>query len=135
MTHKIPVHPSGAPTPAGPYTPAIIAGDFVFVSGQLPKRPGTSEVVTGDITVQTRVVMENIQAILAAADCTMADVVKVNVHLSDLKNFAAYNAVYGDYFPLPYPARTTVQSVLPGGVGLEIDLIAYRPQQKGDNRS
>jgi 2-iminobutanoate/2-iminopropanoate deaminase len=135
MSHKIPVHPKGAPTPAGPYTPAIIAGDFVFTSGQVPKRPGTSEVVTGDITVQSRVVMENVQAILAAADCTMADVVKVSVHLSDLKNLAAFNTVYGEYFPLPYPARTTVQSALPGGVGLEIDLIAYRPQQKGDNRS
>jgi 2-iminobutanoate/2-iminopropanoate deaminase len=126
---KIPVHPAGAPTPGGPYTPALIAGDFVFVSGQVPKRPGTSEVVAGEITVQTRVVLENIQAILAAAGCTMADVVKVTGYLADLKDFAAYNDVYGEYFPIPYPTRTTVQAVLAAGVGVEIDLIAYRPQQ------
>lgn len=128
MAGKIPVHPAGAPTPGGPYTPALIVGDFVFVSGQVPKRPGTSEVVAGDITVQTRVVLENIQAILAAAGCTMADVVKVTGYLADLKDFAAYNAVYGEYFPTPYPTRTTVQAGLSAGVSVEIDLIAYKPK-------
>lgn len=128
MASKIPVHPAGAPIPAGPYTPAIIAGGFVFVSGQTPKKPGTSETVQGDIRVQTRQVLENIKAILGAAGSTMADVVKVTVHLADLKDFAAYNEVYGEYFPEPYPARTTVQSVLPGGVGVEIDVIALRPE-------
>lgn len=126
MSQKTPVHPAGAPIPAGPYTPAIIAGDFVFVSGQTPKRPGTGERVEGDIAVQTTVVLENIQAILAAAGCTLADVVKVSAHLADMKDFAAYNQVYGQFFPEPYPARTTVQSVLPGGAGLEIEVIAYR---------
>lgn len=127
MARKIPVHPAGAPIPGGPYTPAIIAGDFVFVSGQVPKRPGTSELVQGDIAVQTRVVLENVRSILEAAGCTMADVVKVTCHLTDLKDFAAFNAVYGTFFPEPYPARTTVQSVLNPGVGVEIDVIALRP--------
>lgn len=129
MSSKIPVHPAGAPIPAGPYTPAIIAGDFVFVSGQGPLKPGTREIVQGDVQVQTRQVLENITSILAAAGCTMADVVKVAAHLADMKDFAAYNEVYGEYFPKPYPARTTVQSVLPGPFSVEIDVIAMRPGQ------
>lgn len=127
MSQKIPVHPAGAPTPAGPYSPAIIAGDFVYVSGQTPKKPGTSEAVQGDVTVQTRQVLENMKSILAAAGCSMADVVKVNVHLADMADFAVFNGIYGEYFPAPYPARTTVQSVLPGSYAVEIDLVALRP--------
>jgi 2-iminobutanoate/2-iminopropanoate deaminase len=130
MSRKRPIHPAGAPIPAGPYTPAVVAGGFVFVSGQTPKKPGTSEQVTGDITVQTRQVMENIKSILAAAGCTMDDVVKVTVHLADLGDFAAFNQAYGAYFAEPYPARTTVQSVLNTGVGIEIDVIALRPEEE-----
>lgn len=126
MSRKIPVHPAGAPTPAGPYTPAIIAGDFVFVSGQGPLKPGTREIVQGDVRVQTRQVLENIKSILEAAGCTMADVVKVTAHLADMKDFQAYNEVYGEYFPQPFPARTTVQSVLPGPFSVEIDVTAFR---------
>lgn len=130
MARKIPVHPPSAPVPAGPYTPAIIAGDFVFVSGQTPERPGTDELVQGDIRVQTRQVLENIRNILAAAGCTLADVVKVTAHLADIADFAGYNEVYREFFPAPYPARTTVQSVLPGGAGVEIEVIALRPDGK-----
>ncbi|HYF80434.1 MAG TPA: Rid family detoxifying hydrolase [Symbiobacteriaceae bacterium] len=127
MSAKIPVHPAGAPIPAGPYTPAIIAGDFVYVSGQGPLKPGSREVVPGGIAEHTTQVLENIKTILAAAGCTMADVVKVQAHLKDMKDFAAYNEVYGRYFPQPYPARTTVQSVLPGADYLvEIDVVALR---------
>lgn len=128
MERKIPVHPAGAPLPAGPYTPAIIAGGFVYVSGQSPMKPGTREVVPGGIREQTRQVLENIRAILAAAGCTMADVVKVQAHLADIADFAAYNEVYAEYFPQPYPARTTVQSVLPGPFSVEIDVVALLPQ-------
>jgi 2-iminobutanoate/2-iminopropanoate deaminase len=130
MSRKIPVHPAGAPTPAGPYNPAIIAGDFVYVSGQGPLKPGSRDIVPGGIQEQTRQVLENITAILAAAGCTMADVVKVNAHLADIKDFAAYNEIYAGYFPQPYPARTTVQSVLPGPFTVEIDVIALRPLQE-----
>jgi 2-iminobutanoate/2-iminopropanoate deaminase len=129
MSHKYPIHPPGAPTPAGPYTPAIVAGGFVFVSGQVPKKPGTSELVVGDITVQTGQVLENIRAILSAAGAAMDDVVKVTVHLADLGNFAAFNQIYGTFFTEPFPARTTVQSVLNTGVGVEIDVIALRPEE------
>jgi len=121
---KIAVNPPGAPVPAGPYSPAIVAGGFVFVSGQSPKVPGTSGIVQGDIRVQTRTVLENIRSILAAVGCTMADVVKVNTHLTDMEDFAAYNEEYKAHFPEPYPARTTVQSVLPGAFAIEIDVIA-----------
>lgn len=126
MSGKIPVHPAAAPLPAGPYTPAIIAGDFVFVSGQGQLKPGTREITQGDIGVQTRQVLENIRGILEAAGCTMADVVKVNAHLADMANFQAFNQVYREYFPEPFPARTTVQSGLPGPFGVEIDVICYR---------
>jgi 2-iminobutanoate/2-iminopropanoate deaminase len=128
MTRKIPVHPAGAPIPAGPYTPAIIAGDLVFVSGQGPIKPGSREVVVGGIQEHTRQVLENIRTILAAAGCTMADVVKVQAHLADIQEFAAYNEIYREYFPEPYPARTTVQSGLPGPYRVEIDVVALRPQ-------
>ena len=130
MARKVPVHPAGAPLPAGPYTPAIIAGDFVFVSGQSPMLPGTSEICQGGIREQTRQVLENIRTILAAAGCTMADVAKVGAHLANMADFAAYNEVYREYFPEPFPARTTVQSVLPGPFLVEIDVVALRPEQQ-----
>lgn len=116
-----------APTPAGPYTPGIIANGFLFTSGQVPKDPVTNQVVEGDITVQTRRVMENLKMVLEAAGCTFADVVKATVHLTDLKEFAAFNAAYGEYLVEPYPVRTTVQSLLNPGYKVEIDLIAVVP--------
>ncbi|HYG58366.1 MAG TPA: Rid family detoxifying hydrolase [Symbiobacteriaceae bacterium] len=128
MAPKTPVHPPAAPVPAGPYSPAIIAGDFVFVSGQSPKKPGSKEYIEGDVKVQTRQTLENIRNILAAAGCTMDDVVKVNAHLADMNDFAAYNEVYTEFFAQPYPARTTVQSGLPGPFSVEIDVIAMRKQ-------
>jgi len=127
MARKIPVHPADAPVPAGPYTPAIIAGDFVFVSGQGPKKPGSAEYVQGDAVVQTRQVLTNIKTILAAAGCTMDDVVKVHGHLHDMGDFQRYNSVFPEFFTEPYPARTTVQSGLPGPFLVEIDVIALRP--------
>lgn len=130
MARKIPVQTPGAPIPAGPYSPAIIAGDFVFVSGQGPLKPGTREIVEGDIRVQTRQVFTNIRSILEAAGCSLDDVVKVNAHLANMADFAAYNEVYREHFTEPYPARTTVQSVLPGPFTVEIDVIALRPTRE-----
>lgn len=126
-TQKIAIHPASAPTPAGPYSPALIANGFLFISGQVPKRPDTNEVVEGDIGVQTHQVMQNLQGILAAGGCTFADVVKATVHLTDLKDFAAFNKVYGEYLTPPFPTRTTVQSILNPGYKVEIDLIAALP--------
>lgn len=124
--NKIPIHPESAPIPAGPYTPALITGNFVFVSGQTPEKPGTDELVEGDIKVQTKQVMENIKGILEAAGCSMDDIVKVTCHLADINDFNGYNEVYGQYFTKPYPTRTTVQSVIPGNSLIEIDVIAIK---------
>ena len=124
------VCPANAPVPAGPYSHAVMAGDFIFLSGQTPEKPGTDETVKGDIKIQTRQVMENIKSILAEVGCTMNDVVKVNAYLSDIKDFAGYNEAYREYFEKPYPARTTVQSTVPGGSLLEIDVIALCPRKR-----
>jgi 2-iminobutanoate/2-iminopropanoate deaminase len=113
------------PAPKGPYSPAIRANGFVFVSGQGPVDPKTGEVFRGDINQQTRMVLENIRAILDAAGCSMAKVVKSNVYLADIGDFAAMNEVYAGFFPSDPPARTTIQAAkLPLGIGVEIDVIA-----------
>ncbi|SCY90916.1 Rid family detoxifying hydrolase [Alkaliphilus peptidifermentans] len=122
--NKKPVYPDSAPLPAGPYTHAIIAGGFVFVSGQTPEKPGTDEIVDGGIKEHTRQVMENIKSILASANCTMDDIVKVDAHLADMKDFSGFNEIYGEYLTKPYPARITVQSVLPEGALLELSITA-----------
>ena len=114
---------SGA-APVGPYSQGLIAGDFVFVSGQGPLDPDTGKIVGETIEEQTARVLENIKAILEAGGASMADVVKVAVHLSDLANFQRFNQVYATYFPDPKPTRTTVGSQLPG-ILVEIDAIAY----------
>ena len=114
---------SGA-SPVGAYSQGLRAGDFIFVSGQGPLDPETSQIVGITIEEQTARVLENIKAILAAGGATMADVVKVSAHLSDLSLFERYNKVYATYFPDPRPARTTVGSHLPG-ILVEIDAIAY----------
>ncbi len=124
------VHPATSPIPAGPYTPALIVGDFVFVSGQTPEKPGTDQMVQGDIKVQTRQVMKNIQNILAAAGCTMDDVVKVQAFLVNMEDFAGFNEVYEQFFTKPYPTRTTVECGVAGDCLIEVDVIAYRPVTK-----
>jgi 2-iminobutanoate/2-iminopropanoate deaminase len=110
--------------PIGAYSQGLRAGDFVFVSGQGPLDPKTGKVVGATIEEQTARVLENIKAILEAGGASMADVVKVSAHLSDMSLFERYNRVYAGYFPDPKPARTTVGSELPG-ILVEIDAIAY----------
>lgn len=111
--------------PSGAYSQAIRAGDFIFVSGQVARDPATGQVAGETIEEQTARALENIKAILEAAGATMAGVVKVTAHLSDLALFERYNRVYATYFPDPKPARTTVGSHLPGAWLVEIDAIAY----------
>ena len=110
--------------PIGAYSQGLRAGDFVFVSGQGPLDPQTGKIVGETIEEQTERVLENIKAILAAGEASMADVVKVTAHLSDLALFERYNKVYARYFPDPKPTRTTVGSQLLG-ILVEIDAIAY----------
>jgi 2-iminobutanoate/2-iminopropanoate deaminase len=115
--------------PVGPYSQAIVAdGPLVFVSGQGPIDPKTGMFDKDDISAQTRQVFENITVLLEAAGTSWANVVRVGVFLSDMSNFAAMNEVYRTYVTEPYPARTTVQAQLPGGIGVEIDCIAVIPQ-------
>lgn len=106
------------------FSPGLRAGDFVFVSGQVPRDPSTGKIVGITIEEQTTQVLENIKTILTAGGAGMADVVKVTAHLSDLANFDGYNKVYVTYFPDPKPVRTTVGSQLLGFL-VEIDVIAY----------
>jgi 2-iminobutanoate/2-iminopropanoate deaminase len=112
-----------APLPRGPYSPAIVSGGFVFVAGQAAINPKTNEMELGTIQAETRRTLENIKAILEAAGSSMKDVVRCGVFLSDMKNFAAMNKVYAEYFPKDPPARTTVGVSMPK-IKVEIDCIA-----------
>ena len=111
------------PQPRGPYSPAIIADGFVFVAGQGSINPTTNEFELGDIRSETKRALENIQAILQAAGSSLRDVVRVGVFLSSMKDFAAMNEVYQEFFPKDPPARTTVGVDLPR-IKVEIDCIA-----------
>jgi 2-iminobutanoate/2-iminopropanoate deaminase len=119
----------GAPQPRGPYSHAVRAGDFIFVSGQGPIDPFTNEFRLGDVASETRATLENIRSILKAAGADLADVVKCGVFLADIRDFAAMNAVYSEFFGDVRPARTTVQAILPAhGSKVEIDCVAYKPR-------
>ena len=121
-----PISTPDAPGAIGPYSQAISAGDFLFLSGQIPLDPATGELVGGTITDQTHRVMQNLGAVLRAAGTSFDRVVKSTVYLADMSEFSAMNEVYGTYFPPPAPARATVQAArLPRDVRVEIDLIAY----------
>ena len=123
---KIVINTDQAPPPSGPYTQALAAGPFVFISGQIPLDAG-GHLVAGDIVVQTVQVIQNLKAILAAASLTLKDVVKTTVYLADLADFKEMNRTYAEFFPDHPPARTTVQAAaLPRGVAVEIDAIAWK---------
>ncbi len=114
-----------APQPLGPYSQAIVEGDFIFVAGQGPTNPGTGRLELGDVRSETKRVFENMRAILEAAGTSLGDVVKCNVYLRDINDFAAMNEVYATFFAAPFPARTTIQAgALPGGIAVEIECIA-----------
>jgi 2-iminobutanoate/2-iminopropanoate deaminase len=116
---------AGAAKAIGPYSPALKAGNMVFLSGSIPLDPVSGQLVEGGITEQTTRVMENIKALLAAAGADFNNVVRTTVFMIDLGEFAAMNEIYASYFTAPYPARSTVQVVkLPRDVRVEIDVIA-----------
>lgn len=112
---------------ARPLSPATRAGDFVFVSGQVPTND-QGEVIVGGIEAQTRQVFQRLEAALALADCTLQDVAKVSVWLADARDFGSFNRVYMECFGTHRPARSTVQSLLMVDAKVEIDVTAYKPR-------
>lgn len=119
------IETSNAPAPIGPYSQAIRAGGFLFVSGQIPADPETGAIIEGGILEQTHQVMKNLSAILEAAGSGLARVVKTTIYLTNLEDFAKLNQVYGQYLGEAKPARATVQVArLPKGVSVEIEAVA-----------
>ncbi|WP_162653423.1 Rid family hydrolase [Lentilitoribacter sp. Alg239-R112] len=120
----------GADAAAGgtprPFAKAVRAGDYIYVSGQVPTVDG--EVVSGGIIAQTEAVMQNIMAVLELADCGLEHVVKVNVWLDDPRDFTSFNSVFAKYFTADPPARSTVQSAIMVDAKVEMDVIAYKPE-------
>jgi 2-iminobutanoate/2-iminopropanoate deaminase len=111
--------------PVGPFSPGVRVGEFLFLSGQVALSATTGRLIDGDVAAQTEQVLQNLRTLLAAVGKSLADVARVNVYLTDIKDFGAMNAVYARYFEAPYPARTTVAVAgLPLGAAVEIDLIA-----------
>ena len=112
-------------TPVGPFSPAVRAGEFVYVSGQVAQDPTTGRLVEGDATAQTERIFANLAAVLEAAGKTLDDVVKASVFLTDMRDYPAMNAAYQQRFSAPYPARTAIAvSALPLGAAVEIDVVA-----------
>jgi len=119
------VSSADAPKAIGPYSPAVRAGQLVFISGQVPIDPSSGNLIDGDIAAQTRRALDNLGALLKAAGLSYANVVRTTVFLADMNDFSAMNQAYATYFSEPYPARSTVQvSRLPKDARVEIDVIA-----------
>lgn len=119
----------GAARSSMPLSPAVRAGDFVYISGQVPT-DDQGAVVFGNVETQTRAVMKKLELALSYADCTLADIVKTTVYLADPRDFVGFNGVYSSFFePGRRPARTTVQSALMLDIRVEIDAVAYKPRR------
>jgi 2-iminobutanoate/2-iminopropanoate deaminase len=118
-----PIESSGAPAPSGAYSQAIVAGDYMFLSGQGPFDT-EGRLVDGTFGDQVRRVFANLAAVAAEADATLADAVRVGVYLNDMDTFDEMNTIYEETFPRPLPARTTIQTPLPG-FGIEVDAVIY----------
>ncbi len=124
---KNPIQTEHAPAALGPYSQAVEVNGWVFCSGQIGLEPASGKLVEGGIEAETRRLLENIRAILAAAGLTLADVVSTTIFLIDLKDFEAVNRIYSEHFSAPYPARSTVQAAaLPRGARIEIAAVASR---------
>ena len=120
------IHTDKAPAAIGPYSQAIVAGGFVFTSGQVALDPATGSIVEGGIKEQTRQALINASAVLSAAGLTLSNVVKTTVYLADMTDFAAMNEVYATFFTIPYPARSAVAvRTLPKNALVEVECIAY----------
>ncbi|HEX8562127.1 MAG TPA: RidA family protein [Flavobacterium sp.] len=122
------INTSSAPAPIGPYSQAVMTGSTLYTSGQIALDPATMELVLGNVETETRQVMENLKAVLAAADMTFENVVKTTIFIMDMNDFGKINGVYGSYFDEETaPARETVQVAgLPKGVTVEISMIAVK---------
>lgn len=122
------LHSPAAPAAIGPYSHGVWSGDVLHLSGQTPIDPATGRLIDGDVAAQTHRVFDNLAAALHDAGLTMDDVIKCNVYLTDMANFAAMNGAYASRFSAPFPARTTVAVAgLPLGAQVEIELLARRP--------
>ncbi len=120
------IHTSEAPSALGPYSQAVVAGEWVFASGQIPIDPATGQLIDGGIAEQTDRVLRNLAAVLHEAGVSLDRVVKTTVYLADMDTFAEMNEVYAEHFGDHRPARATVQAAaLPKNVGVEIDAIAH----------
>jgi len=117
--------PADVPAPAGAYSPAVVAGNLVFVSGQVPVDPHTRELVGRDIATQTRAVLRNVERVLGYAGASLDDVVSVTAYLADIGGWDEFNAVYRDVFRPPYPTRTTLGAGLHGFL-VEISAVAVK---------
>lgn len=117
-----------APAPIGPYNQAVLVGNTLYTSGQIAINPQTNELILSNIEAETKQVMENMKAVLEAAEMTFADVVKTSIFISDMNNFAKINSVYAQYFKEEFaPARETVEvACLPKNVNVEISMIAIK---------
>lgn len=127
MAEKIQIITENAPSPAGPYSQGILADNFVFVAGQRPADPATGEVKQG-IKEQTRQVIANIEGVLKESGCTLEDIVKTTVYLSDIAYFDEMNEIYSSMIPKPFPVRTTFGVQL-RGILVEIDVIALKKER------
>lgn len=121
------IHTDNAPKAVGPYSQAVQMGDFLFCSGQISIDPKSNEVFTGDIKVQTEMVMKNIEAVLAASGMNFSNIVKTTIFLTNMADFATVNEIYAKAFTAAPPARSTVAVAgLPKGVNVEIEVLAHR---------
>lgn len=123
------IYTNNAPEPVGPYSQAILAGDFLYCSGQIAIDPKDNSFVNGSVTEQTRQVIKNIKAVLNEAGLDFKDVIKTMCFLDDMNDFAVFNEIYADYF-VSKPARSCVQAKLPKGAKVEIEIIAYKGNSK-----
>ena len=127
MPKWIPIFlPADVPAPKGPYSPAVRAGDFIYVSGQTPRDPVTGELVGDDVASQTRGTLKNLQRVLEQAGAGLEDVISVTVYLQRADDWDAMNSVYREVFRGPHPSRTTVGADL-RGILVEVSAVAYRP--------